>query len=78
MQEIIVYRNPGEAALWHALTSAEFVPVICGIVVFFVAFLLANRILTGGRNFRVPARRTNTALAIGAVAGLLTIKWMWL
>jgi hypothetical protein len=45
MQQIIVYRNPLEAALWNGQYGAYVFPVICGVVVFLVAFLLLNKIM---------------------------------
>ena len=40
MQQIIVYRNPLEAAFWNATASAEVFVVGVGVVCFFVVFLL--------------------------------------
>ena len=43
MNEIIVYRNPGEAAFWNLITtSPNAFPVIAGIVVFFVTLTVIN------------------------------------
>ena len=78
MQEIIVYRNPMEAAFWHAMSGAALIPIMVGVVVFFAVFLLANRLLTQGRQFNTPAWKTNAALLIGAVAGIATCWWLWL
>ena len=33
MTEIIVYRNPAEAALWQMLSGGEFFPVFAGAIV---------------------------------------------
>lgn len=45
MQEIIVYRNPVEAAFWHAIMDGSAFPVIVGVLVFFAAFLGINALL---------------------------------
>lgn len=70
MQEIIVYRNPMEAALWSTIMSGDFFPVIVGVVVFFLVFLGVNRILNKGRVLgKTVARNTKIALGLGALAG---------
>lgn len=77
MQEIIVYRNPMEAALWNTIMSGDFFPVIVGVAVFFLVFLGANRILNRGRNFgKTVTRNTNIALGLGALVGVATIYFM--
>ncbi len=77
MQEIIVYRNPMEAALWNTIMSGDFFPAIVGIVVFFLVFLGVNRILNKGRMFgKTVARNTNIALGLGALLGFATIYFM--
>jgi hypothetical protein len=78
MQEIIVYRNPADAAIWHALSSAALIPIIAGVIMFFITFLLANRLFTQGRQFNVASWKTNAALFVGAVAGVVTAWWLWL
>lgn len=42
--EIIVYRNPGEQAVWSLLQSAEGFSAMCGVVAFFVVFLILYRV----------------------------------
>lgn len=77
MQEIIVYRNPMEAALWNTIMSGDFFPVIVGVAVFFLVFLGANRILNKGRLFgKTVTRNTNIALGLGALVGVATIYFM--
>ena len=49
MQEIIVYRNPLEAALWSAIMDGSFFPAIVGVVAFFCVFLAVNQVLNKGR-----------------------------
>ncbi len=77
MQEVIVYRNPGEAAIWHALQNGEFFPVIVGIIVFFAVFLLANRFVVE-KFFSWRARGTPTTvnLVVSAILGIVVVMWM--
>lgn len=77
MQEIIVYRNPMQAALWHTIMSGDFFPVIVGVVVFFLVFLGANRILNKGRVVgKTVSRNANIALGLGTLLGFATIYFM--
>ena len=77
--EVIVYRNPLEAAMWHAVMAGEFFPIIAGIVVFFAVFLSVNTVMVWkwGSWGKGAAQRSYGALAIGAVVGILTIWKMW-
>ena len=78
MQEVIVYRNPAEAALLQLLGSANLFPVICGIFVFFVVFITTLNLFTGkysnGKRGKIA---TNVSLVLGVVSGAATIWWMW-
>lgn len=38
-QEVIVYRNPFEADLWHALYNGDLLPMIAGIVLAAIVLL---------------------------------------
>ena len=75
MQEIIVYRNPMEAAFWHSMSNGELFPVLCGIVMFFTVFLAANAVMNKiwGSWGKRAAMRTNAALVFGAISGVLVI-----
>jgi hypothetical protein len=80
MQSIIVYRNPLEAAFWE---SNALVPIMAGVLVFFVLFLSLMKLLDFGcRNYRISRfnptykRLTNAALAVATIAGLGTMFWM--
>ena len=79
MQEVIVYRNPAEAAFWHAISGGEFFPIMVGIVVFFVVFLTVNSRMEKrwGSWGKAAAMRSYFALGIGAVSGIATIWKMW-
>ena len=77
MQEIIVYRNPLEAALWSAIMDGSFFPVIVGVVAFFCAFLAVNRVLNKGRSWGKNAKRnTNIALGVGVLSAVAVIFFM--
>ena len=77
MQEIIVYRNPLEAALWSAIMDGSFFPAIVGVVAFFCAFLAVNRVLNKGRSWGKNVKRnTNIALGVGALSAVLVIFFM--
>ena len=77
MQEIIVYRNPLEAALWSAIMDGSFFPVIVGVVAFFCAFLAVNRVLNKGRSWGKNAKlNTSIALGVGALSAVLVIFFM--
>lgn len=73
MQEVIVYRNPLEAALWQSLSGAEFFPVIVGILAFFVSFIIVNAVigLVFPRiSFRKHHYKSYVALAVAAMCGI--------
>lgn len=80
MQEIIVYRNPMEAAMWQALMSGEFFPAVIGVVVFFAVFLSLHSLLVKryGSWGKRAVMRTNVALGVGILCGVLTIWKMWI
>jgi hypothetical protein len=40
MQEVIVYRNPMEAAMWHSIMSADFPYMLFTMLMFIVAVTL--------------------------------------
>lgn len=78
MQQIIVYRNPAEAAFWDLLlNSPNMFPIGVGIVVFFVVLLISDNVM---RRNRVMRRMANSyaSLVIGAVAGVIITWYMWL
>lgn len=71
MQELIVYRNPAEAAFWHALQGAELIPIMAGVVVFFAVFIGLHHLVGGGR-LRSPAWKTYAPMLVAALAGIAT------
>ncbi len=77
MQEIIVYRNPLEAALWSAIMGGSFFPVIVGVVAFFCVFLAVNRVLNKGRSLGKNVKRnTDIALGVGVLSAVAVIFFM--
>lgn len=78
MQQIIVYRNPAEAAFWDLLlNSPNMFPISMGVVVFFVVLLLSDHVIRGNRFTRHMAN-SYASLVIGSVAGVFTTWYMWL
>lgn len=85
-QSIIVYRNPMEQAFWEGLmNSSAIMPIMFGIVAFFVSFLILNSLLV--RVFRASKirawhngydRATTAALTLAAVIGFGTVCLTWI
>ena len=73
MQEIIVYRNPLEAALWGSLGNGELFPIMVAMLVAFVTVLICIRIA----EFYVPRQKmklwSNLSLVAGAVAAVIVL-----
>lgn len=81
MQEVIVYRNPMEAAIWNSImSSGALFPVMCGVVVFFVAFLIINGVAERyvGWNYRKRKAASYGSLAIATGIALIVVKLMWI
>jgi hypothetical protein len=84
MNQVIVYRNPIEAAFWNSTAAGDLFPILAGIAVFFTVFILMTVVLP-----RVPYRykgnysqRSNfeakIAIFVGAVAAVFTVAKMWI
>lgn len=73
MQEIIVYRNPAEAALWHAFSSGDaIVYLILGISFvagFWLTTVVVERVI--GPRWQMSRAATFTAFIGGGVSALL-------
>lgn len=78
MQEVIIYRNPLEAAMWRSFEGASVFPVACGVVVFFAVFLLLADHITERRPFRKQRHETNVALLVSAAVGVFVTYLMWI
>ena len=68
MQEIIVYRNPLEAALWHSLDNGGLFPIMVAMLVAFVTIVICVRIVESYVQVRNRKLWTNLSLVAGAVA----------
>jgi|GEM_PF-6566868 len=79
MQEIIVYRNPLEAAMWQMLQNGQMFPIIVGCIaaVFGViaAAWVTNKIWG---SFRAPKWIGNVQLLVGAATGVFTAWYFWI
>lgn len=78
MQEVIVYRNPMEAAMWKFVMSADFFPIICGIVVFFTVMLTLHSLVSKRYGYFGNRAKvlSNISLVLAAVSGIATIWYM--
>lgn len=77
-QEIIVYRNPVEKAMWDAMSGGEVFPFMVGGAIFIVAFILTAKALD---KFVPWTRRKNwwaqaVLWGIPSLAAIFTIKAM--
>ena len=77
MQEIIVFRNPAEAAICNFLASADGFVFICMAIVFFVMFIGSYSILekTILRGWSKGSLRTHISGAIGVISAV-AIFWV--
>jgi len=80
MQEIIVYRNPAEAAFWNLASNGQFFPIIAGIVVGLIVMLVLNHIATKfWPRYSIAMERVSfMTMAIGAVAAVAVGRWLWI
>ena len=79
MTEIIVYRNPMEAAFWNMISGGEFFPIVVGAVVGVLAVVVVTKIndrVFGA--FRQPKWASNLSLAVGAAVWAGVTYMMWL
>lgn len=76
MQEVIIYRNPAEAALWSALMTPEAFVIFAGAAVGLIALLLAASIVSSRTAWNSPLR-TWIPLTVGALAWIATVLVMW-
>lgn len=81
MQQIIVYRNPAEAAFWNTIMSADNIfPIFVGVVVFFAVLLITDSILYKSKH-RVTytiLRHSYFSPIVGAICGIFTVWYMWI
>lgn len=75
MQEIIVYRNPLEAAMWNGIMSGEAFPFMVGLFVFFV-----STVFLGTRIEKLSYHnwfRKNQGVSIFLPSTLLSLFVIW-
>jgi sulfite exporter TauE/SafE len=80
-QQIIVYHSQSEAALDQAIINGQFMPVLFGLVTFFVLFLSLVKVEQVYRrrgNRRSYVNFTNAWLAVSGLVGVLTIYLTWI
>jgi hypothetical protein len=93
MQEIIVYRNPAEAAMWHFITGFDnLVPLVCGLIIGAIVFAscikIADNICRRDLEF-FKCRRSKAfnikskllyyvSVGAGVGSGLYIMKIMWI
>jgi undecaprenyl pyrophosphate phosphatase UppP len=73
MQEIIVYRNPLEAALWGSLGNGELFPIMVAMLVAFVTVLICIRIAESYAPRQKMKLWSNLSLVAGAVAAVIVL-----
>lgn len=77
VQEIIVYRNPGEKAMWDVLMSGDAFPVIAAVVVGFIVLACADSVIGKSvRRYVGFKNEGNVYLVLSAIAAVAT--WWWL
>ena len=76
--EIIVYRSPGEQAVWQALSDGNAFPVGAGVIAFFFAFILLNNFWLERISYRRRTWPTRIALVLSGLFGIAVAKFLWL
>jgi len=73
MQEIIVYRNPVEAAFWHSIMGGDLFPIMVAMFVAVVTIVACCSVV----NKFVPRNKQkvwiNLSLVAGAVAAIAVL-----
>lgn len=73
MQEIIIYRNPAEAAFWNMMTSGDAIVYLIAAVMFIVGVWLTN--IAGEctvRGWRFRRYATTISLVGGTISSVIT------
>lgn len=76
MQQIIVYRSPGEALFWQTITDGSAFPFMVGILVFFLMIVLLNKVFIEKASWGKKKAVTNVSLALSAIIGCSVIYYM--
>lgn len=84
MQQVIVYRNPAEAAFWEFIMSSNNVfPIVVGAVIGVVLCVFFDLVIRKNVGYVQHSRfmryvRDYGALVIGAVVWFLVSWYLWL
>lgn len=78
MQEIIVYRNPMEAAFWQMVMSGEAWPVMVAVVVFFAVFLGLHHVLSLKFGYARGRQVTWFSLGTALIVAQAVARVMWI
>ena len=70
MQEIIVYRNPLEAAVWNTIASGEALPYFIWALVFFATLIFLNE------RFKKRMNKNPGSFMIGSLVFSITATWL--
>ena len=73
MQQIIVYRNPLEAAIWNSLLSADGFIIMVSLAVFFFFKVISSHYLS----YNIKSKFPYIELIIGTIAGIVTAYLMF-
>jgi uncharacterized membrane protein YjjP (DUF1212 family) len=76
MQEIIVYRNPVEAALWSGEYSGILIPILAGCIVFFLTFIINEKLFARSRF--TYKKSSEWAMVLSSIATIFTVWKLWL
>ena len=77
MHQIIVYRNPAEAAFWNLMSDGSLFPITCAIVIFFIVFMAINQIaMMKWTSFNIPKWMITANLAMSFATSVFTVWYM--
>ena len=79
-QSIIVYRNPGEEALWNLLSHWVVIPIAAGILMAVLTYAAVHMGLSSvPKNYRIKYNaKDRLALFLSLAVGVVTGWFMWL
>lgn len=80
-QEIIVYRNPAEKAVWDFITSGDAFPVMVAVLVFFVVLVVSSHIMDQLRilrDWRYADTRNRISMGVAVVAAIVVGSILWI
>lgn len=74
-QEIIIYRNPLEQQMYHAMQTGTFFVILCGIVTFFVVLFTLEALLKR-KAWRGNDQSGTISMIVSVLAGIGVIWYM--